>query len=146
MNLTNSFRSQLCINATEGAAGTSDINGDAVDMRDFDGCLIHVTFGAITSTAVTSIHVEGSDDGSTGWTDLTGTNQTVADDDDNQIFEVVLVDPAYAYVRVVVDRGTANAVVASAVATCFHPHTAPISTHADVGGSEVHVGVGAGTI
>lgn len=146
MNLTNSFSPQLCINATEGAAGTSDINGDAVDMRDFDGCIILVTFGAITASAVTSIHVEGSDDGSTGWTDLTGTNQTVADDDDNQIFYVTLIQPAYPYIRVVVDRGTQNAVVASAVAVRFQPHEAPITDHADVGGSELHVGVGAGTI
>jgi hypothetical protein len=115
MNFTERNRIEIAIAPAAGVAGTSDINGASCDLQ---GCLGGVTaivqFGAITSTAVTSIKGQESADNST-WADLEGTAQTVADDDDELAFVIEVTRPLKRYFRVVVDRGTANAVVASAV-------------------------------
>jgi len=101
------------ITPAAGVAATTDIDSTSVDMKDFDEVALAVTFGAITGSAVTSIHAEQSADDSS-FTDIEGTNQTVADSDDGDTFVIDIIKPSKRYVRLVVDRATQNAVVASA--------------------------------
>ena len=128
------------------AAGTSDINSSSVDMQDFEACAFVVAFGAITATAVTSIHVETSSDNST-WNDVTGTSVTVADDDDNQLFYLDIVRPLEQYLRCVVDRGTANAVVDGIIAIQYGNRVGAVTHDATtVGGGEIHLSPSEGTV
>lgn len=98
------------------AAGSADINCATVDReKTMAECIgLNLEFGAIAATAVTSVHWQGSVDGST-WVDLAGTKIDVAHDDDNKYVWTELRTPVYRYVRAVVNRGTANATVRSAI-------------------------------
>jgi hypothetical protein len=113
MNLSKNHQFQIAITPTNGAAATTDINGTTADCQSAKGVGMFVQMGAITATAVTSIKAQGSDDGSS-WLDLEGTAQSIADTDDEKLFYIDLYRPLHRYNRVVVDRGTANAVVAAA--------------------------------
>ena len=100
----------------DGVAGVSDINGAILDMSGFEGVLAIVTFGAITGNAVTSIKMQQDTAAAMGGAaDLAGTAQTIADTDDEKTFYIDLHNPEERYVRLVVDRATQNAVVASAI-------------------------------
>lgn len=131
------------------AAGTTDITpSNGVDMAGFDGVLFVVAFGAITAGAVTSIKAQqSSDDGSSDtFADIAGTAVTVGDGDDDKVFYLDIVRPTERYVRIVVDRGTQNAVLDSIVATQYRARSKP-TTHdsTTVGGGEVHIGAAEGT-
>lgn len=119
---------KLVVTPTAGAAGTTDIESTIVDTAGFGGCAFVVQLGAITSGAVTSCYVQQNTANSTsGMATLAGTTVTIADDDDSQY---VIIDCAHAterYLRLVVDRGTQNAVVAAAHAYLYNPSVAPVS-------------------
>ncbi len=105
----------IAIAPAAGVAGTTDINGAILDMTGWDGVLIMCTFGTITATAVTSIKAQQDADPIGGtMADLLGTGQAVADNDDEKTFYIDIQRPLERYLRLVVDRGTANAVVACA--------------------------------
>ena len=144
MNLSKAAKVSRVMNAV--AAGTSDQNSSSVDMKGFDACQFVVAFGAITASAVTSVHVETSSDDST-FNDLEGTNVAVADDDGNQLVIVEVDCPQERYLRVVVDRGTQNAVIDGAIAFQHKADTEPV-THdtSTVLGSEYHLAPDEGTI
>lgn len=145
MNLSKNVKISTAITPTAGAAGTTDINGSTLDMQGFEGVLIIVRMGAITGTAVTSIKAQQDTDSGAGtMADLLGTAQTVADTDDDKTFYIDLYKPAERYVRVVVDRGTANAVVASAEYIQYGAHVAPTTHGTNVSG-ETHVSPAEGT-
>ena len=114
------------------AAGTTDINSSSVDMANFEGVVFDVFFGTLTSTAVTSIKLQqSSDDGvSDAFSDLEASSVTVADDDDNQQAVAEVWRPQKRYVRCVVDRGTANAVVDAIGATQYQPRVLPTTDDA----------------
>lgn len=143
MNLIKNTKISQAITVTNGAAGTTDINGATCDMDGFSKLLTVVTMGAITSTAVTSIKMQESDDDST-WADLEDTAQAIADDDDEQTFYIEVDKPLKRYLRVVVDRGTANAVVASALYIQSGARKKPVSQGSNVSG-ELHLSPVAGT-
>jgi hypothetical protein len=130
------------------AAGTTDIEpATGVDMAGFKGCYFIVLFGTITATAVTSIKVQ-SDTVSTMDTDpqdLTGTSITVAADDDNQMAIVDVWNPRERYLRCVVDRGTANAVVDGIIAIKYGARKRPVTLGATVVASEFHQAPAEGT-
>ena len=126
------------------AAGTSDQNSSSVDMKSYDAVTFVVGFGAITASAVTSIKVQGSDDDS-AWSDLAGTAVSVADSDDDKIVLAEINCPQQRYLRVVVDRGTQNAVIDFAVALQSKAIAAPVTQSSSVLGSEFHQAPAAGT-
>ncbi len=117
------------------AAGTTDINSDTVDMSSAGavGCLAIVKFGAITANAVTSVKLQGSTDNST-WTDIDGAKVTVAHTDDNKIAALDILRPVYRYIRVQVDRATANAVIEAGVAILYGSKAAKPSKHSTAAG------------
>jgi hypothetical protein len=111
-NLVEESIASVAITATEGAAASTDISGAIVDLAGYNGLQAIVTFGAITSGAVTSIKMQVSDNSAlSDAADVTGLSVTVADDDDGKVFVLDLVKPLKRYARVVVDRATQDAVV-----------------------------------
>ncbi len=121
------------------AAGTSAINSTGVDMTGYDGVTFLVGFGAITSAAVTSFNAAQGDTLGGAYVDLTGTAQSVADDDDNQIWALTIHRPGDRFVRCEVARATQNAVLDFIVAVRYrgdHPVTHDATT---VGGTELHI-------
>jgi len=133
-----------CVTVAAGAAGTSAINGSVIDFSGFDCGLIVVNTGPIVTGAVTSIkfqHGAASDLGDAA--DVAGTSQTIADDDDNEVFYIDVSRPTKRYGRVVVSRGTQNAtVVANAI--LYGSRLSPVTQASGVNG-ETHVGKIAGT-
>ena len=95
------------------AAGTSAVNSGEIDMQNYESCLIIFAFGTIVSGAATSVKAQGSSDDAAAdaYADLEGTSITVADDDDNQIVILEIVNPKERYVRGVISRATQNATV-----------------------------------
>lgn len=145
MNLSKNVKISQAITVTAGAAGTDDINGATLDMQGFEGVLVVVTMGAITSGAATSIKMQQDSASGMGTAaDLLGTAQTIADDDDEQTFYIDLYKPTERYVRLVVDRGTQNAVVASATYYQYGNHLGPVTHGTNVSG-ELHASPAEGT-
>lgn len=109
---------------TAGAAGTDDIEGSAVDMSNYQGLKAEVSFGTITSGAVTSILVQQSPNSDFSGTPTTLKTITVADGDDDKTFLVDVYKPQPSlgkYLRAVVDRATQNAVVGPIMYTQYDP-------------------------
>ncbi len=129
------------------AAGTTDQNGTGVDMKGYDGVMFIASFGELTTSQVTSIHAEQGTDNSADWQDLESTSVgPMADDDDNQLLVLDIYRPTDRYVRPVVDRGTANAVIDGIVALRYHAQSKPTTHDAStVSASEVHDSPAEGT-
>ncbi len=132
-----------CSTTTAGAAGATVINATSVDMSGFEQVTFVVPVGTIVSGAVTSIKAQGSDNNSS-WVDLAGTNQAIADTDDDKTFYVNVVRPVHRYVRLVVSRATQNATIGGVLAIQSNPKTLPVSHGANVAG-ESWISPAAGT-
>lgn len=117
------------------SAGTTDINCTSVDMAGFDAVTFVVLFGALTSTQVTTCKLQHSDDNST-FTDVTSGATSALDDADGNKMQVLSYKlPSKRYVRVVIDRGTANAVVDGVVALQYRARTVNTTQGSTVQGS-----------
>ena len=130
------------------AAGTTTVNSGEIDMQNYESCVITFAFGAITAGAVTSVKAQQSSDDAVGdaYADLTGTSITVADDDDNKIVELEIVNPRERYVRGVISRATQNAVVDGIFVQRFGAKKLPaVDDSATVVASETHVSPAEGT-
>lgn len=130
------------------AAGTTDVESDSVDMAGFDAVLFFTTFGELTADAETVIKVQQSaDDGDDdAFADLEDTGIVVADDDDGQTFGVEIIRPTERYLRCVVERGTANAVVGAIYALQYAGSRGPVeNTVVDTATFESHNGPAEGT-
>ena len=130
------------VTITAGAAGTSAINSSVIDFADCEGALIMVQTGAIVSGAVTSFKFQGGATTSPT-TDIEGTNQTIADDDDDKVFYLDIRRPQHRYGRIVISRATQNATV-SAVAVLYGCRNQPTAQATGVSG-EVWSAPAAGT-
>lgn len=145
MNLSKNIKISSAITPTAGAAGVTGINGATLDMQGYEGVLMVVRMGAITSGAVTSIKAQQSAASDmSDEADLAGTGQNIADSDDDKTFYIDLYRPTKRYVRVVVSRGTQNAVVASAEYIQYGAKKMPTTHETGVSG-ETHVSPSEGT-
>ena len=145
MNLLNNIAVDRVMNSV--AAGTTVQNGTTVDMQDFDGVMFVAAFGALTATQVTSLKAQQGDqsDGSDG-TDLTGSLVGPLDDaDGNKVLVLDVYRPQKRYVRPVVNRATANAVIDGVTAFRYHGRKLPIAQGATVAASESHASPAEGT-
>ncbi len=128
---------QIAITPANGVAGTADINGDIVDTAGYDGVMAIVTFGVITSGAVTSVKWQQDTAVAMGGAaDLLQSGVAVLDTDDNKTFYLDLGKPRERYVRIVVDRGTQNAVVASATYLLYRARRRPVTHGTNVSGEQ----------
>lgn len=113
---------------TAQSAGTSNVNGNAVDMAGWDGVAFIATFGTITAGAVTSVKAQQAQNSNVSdAADLIGTGITVADDDDNQAAIIDIYRPQERYVRPVVVRGTQNAVIDGVLAIQYKGRVSPVT-------------------
>jgi hypothetical protein len=95
------------------AAGVTVQNGAVIDMSGFEGVIFVALLGALTATQVTALKAQtgNANDGSDA-ADITGAvTANMADADSNKILVLDVFRPQKRYVRGVVTRGTANAVI-----------------------------------
>ena len=136
LSLLKSGRFSKIMNAV--AAGTSDQNSESVDVGTGRVATFIAQFGIITTNAVTSIKVQQSPTGTSGWQDLAGSKVDLADTDDNKIAIVEIENPVKRYVRLVVGRGTANAVISGVIAIVTRVKSrATIQASGEVAGSKI---------
>lgn len=114
MSLKDYARIERCMNGV--VAGTSDQTSSAVDMKaggDFDECTFVALFGALTATQVTSIKCQQSDDdgSSDAYSDIAGSASAALADADGNKMLAYTVRPTKRYLKLIIDRGTANAVI-----------------------------------
>lgn len=146
LNASKEVKILTAITSAAGVAGATDLEGTALDMAGFESVLMVVRFGVITSGAVTSIKAQQSSDNAVAdaYSDLEGTSQTVADDDDDEIFYIDLIKPTKRYVRLYVDRATQNAVIAEAHYVQYGAKLGPVTQPTGVNG-EIHISPAEGT-
>jgi hypothetical protein len=113
--------------ALDYASANADRTGAILDMKGFEGVMMVVKFATIAGGAATSIKAQ-QDDAVGGGTmaDLEGTAQTVADNDDDQIFIIDLVKPRKRYVRLYIDKDGANATAESAIYIQYGAREEPV--------------------
>lgn len=98
------------------AAGTTDINGNVIDMAGYEAVLAIVATGAATDTGTLIVKGQTGDasDGS-DMTDITGAATAVVTESggnlDNKYVCLEVVKPLKRYFRIVIDRGVANIVI-----------------------------------
>jgi hypothetical protein len=115
------------------AAGATAVNSDIIDMAGYEGVRFILAMGAITAGAATSAKVQQNTANSgTGMADLEGSLQTIADDDDNQIFVFDVYRPRERYLRLAISRATQNSAVDGLVVEYYggrkQPPTEPATT------------------
>lgn len=124
--LTSNQIRHLTVDGTNYAlsAGTTDVNSEVLDTSGYRGVTFVWTFGDNTDTGTFTGKLQGSADGSTGWTDITGATTSFtagASDTDNEMLAIEVYSPQYRYLRAASDRGTANTVVAALHAVLSSP-------------------------
>lgn len=99
------------------AAGTSDKNSVVLDMQTYQGraFALMLILGTITSTGVGTVKIQHSDASGSGFTDITGASVSYADTDSNKIVGIQVNRITKRYLRVALDRGTANSVIAAMI-------------------------------
>lgn len=141
---TDSHKIVQAVTIANGAAGTSAINGEIIDMQGFEHITFIIPFGPIVGGAVTSIKVQRDTDAAMGTAaDIASTAQTVADDYDNKVKYVNVMRPGERYVRLVVSRGTQAATLA-AIAVLYGARNKPVTQPTELAG-ETHKDAAEGT-
>lgn len=121
------------VNAT--AAGTTNINGTVLSMVGFDAVQFVAALGTLTANQVTKLKAQVGQlaDGS-DMADLAGAaTAAMADADSNKLLVLDVIAPTgYKYIRCVVVRGTANAVIDSVVAQQYLADNKPVTQSSTV--------------
>ena len=145
MNLSKYTKVTRALNGV--VAGTSNQNGSVIDMSGFEGVQFVALFGALTATQVTSLKVQQGNlaDGS-DMADLEGSLHTaLADTDGNKCLVTDVFRPQKRYVRAVVTRGTANAVIDGVIALQYSARVQPVTNDSTVKATELLVSPDEGT-
>jgi len=111
-------------------AGTTTQTSTAIDMAGFDGVRFIVCLGAVTSTGIPAVKGTQADTSAgspVAFADILGSLGTAytASTDDNKVWVLDIYRPARRFVKCVVTRGTANAVIDSIVAEQYGGHVQP---------------------
>lgn len=130
-------------------AGSTNVTTLAgVDMKGYTGVVFLVLLGTLTATQVTKLKAQYSnDDGSTdAYSDIAGSSTAAAADADAGKFLVLDIHkPLKRYVKPVITRATANAVITTVIAIRYSAATAPPASLGDVSQSVLLAGPGLGT-
>lgn len=126
-NLLKDVKVTRVLNAV--AAGITNQNGSTLDMSGWDGVTFIASLGTLTATQVTGIKVQqGQASNMADAADLINTNVgPMADGDSNKCIVVDVYRPLERYVRCVVTRGTANAVIDGAIAIQYRGRKSPVT-------------------
>lgn len=117
------------------AAGTTDVNSESLDRKGFDGAAFLVVFGDNLITGTFSLDVEHSADNVTfdacedrDGVAITEAMTAGATDSDYEMLGIeVTGSKLKRYVRVVINRGTANTVVAALLGFLVNPDKRPVT-------------------
>ena len=106
---------------TAQAAGQGDVNSTVLDMAGFDHVSFEVALGTLSGGSVVTVKIqEAVDLAFTIPLDLTDTAVDVADTESDKIVLTGVIEPTEQFVRCVVTRATADAVVDSGVGIQHH--------------------------
>jgi len=133
--------------ALDYVSAAADRTGEVFDSQGFEGVCMVVKFAAIAAAAVTSIKAQqGQAANMSDAADLAGTAQTIANDDDDQIFVIDIVKPMERYLRVFVDKDGTNATAEMAFYIGYNGHKIPtVLTLTDEVTYERHISPAEGT-
>ena len=144
MNLAQNVKITRALNAV--AAGQTAQNGAVIDMANFEGVVFLAAFGALDAGAVTGLKAQqGLQANLSDAADLAGAALAIADTADNKLLVLDVFRPAERYVRAVVTRGTADAVIDGVIAIQYGARVLPATQDATVAGIETHVSPAEGT-
>jgi len=132
MNLSKNIKVTRALSGV--AAGTGNQTGSVIDMSGFEGVQFVALFGALTPGQVTSLKAQQGNlaDGS-DMADLAGSaHAALADTDGNKCLVTDVFRPQKRYVRAVVTRGTANAVIDGVIALQYSPRVKPVTNDSTV--------------
>ena len=120
------------INAT--AAGSTPINGTVIDMQNWDGVRFIAALGALTATQVTNLKAQqGAAANGSDAADIVGAvTGNAADGDSNKVLLLDVCEPTGRYVRCVLGRATALAVVDGVTAEQYRGRTSGFAQDATV--------------
>lgn len=144
-NLLNQCKVTRSNNAA--AAGSADANGAVIDTQGAEGVMWCAMFGTLTATQVTALHAQQDTVvGFGGAADLLGSSVgPMADGDSNKMLILDLYRPRERFVRLVIDRATANAVIDGAVAILYGLRVMPKAADSTVSAQKVVVSPAEGT-
>ncbi len=110
-------------------AGTTNINATTVDTQGFNAYRICVLLGTLTSSQVTKLKVqEFTADTAANYADVTGAvTAAAADADGGKLLILDVYKPQQRWIRPVIVRGTANAVITAAWVELYLPDFQPVS-------------------
>jgi hypothetical protein len=113
------------------AAGTTAANCTAVDMAGYEGVTFVASFGTLTATQVTKLFAQQDtvSNMATAANIASSATGNLADNQSNNALVLDIRRPTKRYVRCVVSRGTANAVIDSVIAIQYGSDYKP-TTHA----------------
>ena len=129
----------VAVNVPYTAAGTTSINGTSVDLTAVPADIVRFTciLGTLTATQQTALKIQTSPDNST-WTDLTGSQTAYAGDSDGgKCLICEWVRPNTKWVRSVVVRGTANAIIGGVIMHLGNVRKVPITADTTVSAGTV---------
>lgn len=125
-NLLNNVETIRVSNAS--AAAQTAVEGAAVDIAGKIGVTFVASFGTVTTASVITLKAQVSEDGLTNWADIAGSATHTADgtDGNNKVLALDIVRPTARYVRSVVTRTAANAVLDSVTAFTYGGKETPV--------------------
>lgn len=125
-NLLNNVEIVRVANAS--AAAQTAVEGAAIDMAGRTGVTFVASFGTVTADSVLTLKAQFSADGQTEWADIDGsaTHTAAGTDGNNKVLALDVVRPVKQFVRAVVTRTAANAVVDGVVGILYGVPNAPV--------------------
>lgn len=128
-------------------SGTSDRTGDTLDMSGYQGCIVVLRLATIAANAGVTAKLQSDSDSAFGSAlDIAGSSQTIADNDDNQIFLWDVRNVPERYIRLYVDKNGATACAECAEYIQYGADSRPITnTAANAVTVETHIWPSTGT-
>ncbi len=126
------YKALASLNINQTAAGTTELEGAAIDMSGFDEVTFLAVLGSVSSGGTDVLKAQESADGSTGWADITGATSGTQTDKSNKILAVSVYRPRKRYVRAVLTPAVANTVVGGVVAFQTQGRKEPVTQPSSV--------------
>jgi len=122
-------------------AGTSAVNGTAIDLQGYGGAIFQIIVGTIAASGSVTCKLAYSSDGTT-FTDCTaGGSGTTADTDDNKIIVLEITDASFRYYRVTTTRGAGgNSTIDAASVTLYGARKMDVTADATTFSTTVVIG------
>jgi hypothetical protein len=120
--------------ANSASAAQTEVDGTSVDMSGKIGVRFTAALGDVTTGSVLTLKAQGRDSSDDSWGDLSGsvTFTAGASDADNKVMILDVVRPETKFVRAVLTRTTANAVVDGVFADVYGDYWQPVEQGATV--------------